>query len=51
MRQKILLLTAVAVARVSVFTLVPRASVPTGLCERAQVMPTYAVDCFTGEEP
>lgn len=36
-------ITAITIARGSAFALVPRASVPTGLCKRVQVMPVHTV--------
>lgn len=32
------------------FAPVSRASVPTGLWKRSQVMPVHTVDCITGED-
>lgn len=50
-RQRMLLLKAMAVARVSAVALVPQVPVPVGRCEEVQVTCAPVVGCITGDGP
>ena len=50
-RQRTLLLTATAVARVSAFALVPQVPVLMGQCEQVQVTQAQVISCLTEGEP
>lgn len=50
-RQRMLLLKAIAVARVSAFALLPRVPIPVGRCEEVQVTQAHVVGCITKEGP